>query len=183
VKLPQNSLFAVLMRTRWWVSALVALGVFALTRLILPQGFALFASLPFIVIAAVVAWKEIRHPRGARLHAALEKLRALRWVVSAAGLVAGYGRAGYRVKRAEGAADFELEKDGRVALVGARRWKAARTGAEPLRELLAAAAAREAGTCLYVCAGEITDTARSLATEKKIRLVEGLELAKLAGVL
>ena len=176
MKLPQNSLFAMLLRARWWVSALVALGVFALARLILPEGFALFAALPLIVIAVVVAWKEIRQPRGARLDAALEKLRALSWEEFAAGMEAGFRRQGYTVRRAQGIADFELEKDGRVSLVCARRWKAARTGVEPLRELAAAGEKRGAEECAYVVAGELTEQARRLAEEKRVRLVEGAGL-------
>ena len=179
MKLPQNSLFAVLMRARWWVSALVALGVFALTRLILPEGFAAFASLPFIVIAVVVAWREVRQPRGARLDAALDRLRALSWEEFAAGLEAGFRRDGYSVKRVEGAADLELEKGGRVALVCARRWKAARTGAEPLKELAAAGEKRAAAECIYVVASELTEQARKLAGEKGVRLLEGAGLAAL----
>ena len=173
MKLPQNSLFAMLMRARWWVSALVALGVFAAARLILPAGFALFATLPFIVIAFVVAWKEIRQPRGARLDMALERLRAMSWEEFAFGLEEGFRRQGYAVGRAQGIADFELAKDGRVSLVCARRWKAARTGVEPLKELLAAGEKRGAGECIYVVAGEMTENARGFAKEKGIRLVEG----------
>lgn len=176
MKLPQNSLFAMLLRARWWVSALVALGVFALTRLILPEGFALFATLPFIVIAVVVAWKEIRQPRGARLDAALEKLRAMSWEDFAAGVEQGYRRLGYSVKRTQGAADFELEKDGRVSLVSARRWKAARTGVEPLHELVGATERRGAEECVLVVTGELSEQARKLAGEKQIKLLEGAGL-------
>lgn len=180
MKLPQNSLFAVLMRARWWVSALVALGVFALARLILPEGFALFATLPFIVIAVVVAWREIRQPRGARLDAALEKLRAMSWEEFAAVVEAGFRRQGYTVKRADGVADFELEKDGRVSIVCARRWKAVRTGVEPLKELATAGEKRGAGECVYVVAGELTEQARRLAEAKRVRLLEGAGLSALA---
>ncbi len=176
MKLPQNSLFAMLLRARWWVSALVALGVFALTRLILPEGFALFATLPFIVIAVVVAWKEIRQPRGARLDAALERLRAMSWEDFAAGVEQGYRRLGYSVKRTQGAADFELEKDGRVSLVSARRWKAARTGVEPLHELVGATERRGAEECVLVVTGELSEQARKLAGEKQIKLLEGAGL-------
>ncbi len=168
-----------LLRARWWVSALVALGVFALTRLILPEGFALFATLPFIVIAVVVAWKEIRQPRGARLEAALEKLRAMGWEEFAARVEQGYRRLGYAVKRTEGAADFELEKDGRVSLVSARRWKAARTGVEPLHELVGATERRGAEECVLVVTGELSDQARKLAGEKQIKLLEGAGLSAL----
>jgi len=176
MKLPQNSLFAMLLRARWWVSALVALGVFALTRLILPEGFALFATLPFMVIAAVVAWKELRRPRGARLDKALEEMRARSWEEFAAGVEQGFRRQGYVVRRLEGAADFELEKDGRVSLVCARRWKAARTGVEPLKDLVNAGEQRGAEECVYVVAGELSEQARKLAGEKRVKLMEGAGL-------
>jgi restriction system protein len=45
----------------------------------------------------------------------------------------GYRRQGYSVKRMEGAADFELERAGRLSLVAAKRWKASSTGVEPLK--------------------------------------------------
>jgi restriction system protein len=176
VKLRENSLFAVLLRARWWVSALVALGVFALTRLILPEGFALFATLPFIVITAVVAWKEIGRPRGARLDKALEGMRAMSWEEFAVDVEQGFRRQGYTVKRMEGAADFELEKDGRVSLVCARRWKVARTGVEPLKELVSSGERRGAQELVYVVTGELTEQARKLAGEKRVKLMEGAGL-------
>lgn len=179
MKLPQNSIFAMLLRARWWVSALVGVTVFGIVRLLLDAGFGLFAALPFIVIAAVVAWKEIRRPRGARLERALEQLRAMSWEEFAAGVEAGYRRRGYAVKRAEGIADFELEKDGRVSLVSARRWKAARTGVEPLKELLTAGEQRAAAECVYVLTGELTEQARKLAGEKRVALLEGASLSAL----
>jgi len=58
------------------------------------------------------------------------------WEEFARALEEGFRREGYAVKRAEGAADFELEKAGRVSLVCARRWKASVTGVEPLKELV-----------------------------------------------
>ena len=51
--LPENSLFAILLRSRWWVSLLVALGAFGVVRLFLDEGFAFFAALPFTVIAGM----------------------------------------------------------------------------------------------------------------------------------
>jgi len=179
MKLPENSLFGILMRARWWVSALVALGVFALARLILPEGLALFAALPFGVIACVVAWREIRRPRGARLDRALAELREMAWEEFADALQAAYRKAGYAVKRIEGAADFELEKSGQVALLSARRWKAAVTGVEPLRELTAARDGRGAGDCLYASTGGMTDKARAFCAERKVKVVEGDELVQL----
>ena len=76
-------------------------------------------------------------------------------------------------------ADLELAKGGVKSLVACRRWKATRTGIEPLRELHAAARARGAGECIYVAAGEITDTARAFAAQNGIRVLQGAELARL----
>lgn len=179
-KLAENSLFAILLRSPWWVSVLVALGVFALVRLFLHEGYAAAAASPFIAIAAIAAWKRLRTPSGARLEAALAKLRGMSWEEFARALEEGFRREGYAVKRLEGgAADFELTKAGRVSLAAAKRWKASRTGVEPLRELVAAGEKREAGECVVVVAGEMTENAGMFAREKRVRLVEGAELVRL----
>jgi restriction system protein len=176
----ENSLFAILLRAQWWVSVLVAFGSFGALRLFLPDLYAAFGSLPFAVIAAVAIWKQLRAPSAAKIAAGLEALRGMSWEDFARALEEGFRRDGYTVKRARGAADFELEKDRRVSLVCARRWKASVSGVEPLKELAAAGQSRGAGECVYVCAGELSDNAKGFALEKKIRRVEGAELVMLA---
>ncbi|MEO8716762.1 MAG: restriction endonuclease [Burkholderiales bacterium] len=178
-KMAENSLFAVLLRSQWWWSVLVAIGVFAVVRLFMAWGYALFAVSPFIVIAAMAAWRQLRVPSGARLEKSLAGVRALSWEDFSRTLEAHFASDGYAVKRIEGVADFELEKSGRVSLVSARRWKASRTGVEPLKELAAAGDKRGAAECLYVVAGEMSEQAGKLATEKGIRLVAGASLIKL----
>jgi restriction system protein len=177
--LPENSLFAILLRSRWWVSLLVALGAFGVVRLFLHEGYALFAALPFIVIAAMAAWRQLRVPSSARLDAAIGALRAMTWEEFAGALEEGYRRQGYVVKRVEGAADFELEKAGRLSLVAAKRWKASSTGVEPLRKLVAAGEAREAAECVYVLAGEVTQNALGFAQAARVTWVRGADLVKL----
>ena len=179
--LPENSLFAILLRTRWWVSLLVAAGAFGVVLLVLHEGYALFAALPFIVIAAVALWWQLRVPSGARLDAAIDALRAMTWEEFARALELGYRRQGYSVKRVEGAADFELERAGRLSLVAARRWKASSTGVGPLKELAAAGEAREAAECVYVLAGEMTENAQGFAKKTRINWVRGADLVKLVG--
>ena len=179
--LPENSLFAILLRSRWWVSLLVALGAFALVRLFLHEGYAFFAALPFIVIAVMALWQQRNVPRGARLEAAIAALRAMTWEEFSRALEQGYRRQGYSVKRVEGAADFELEKAGRLSLVAAKRWKASSTGVEPLKELVAAGEAREAVECVYVLAGEMTQNALGFAKKTKLNWVRGADLVKLVG--
>jgi len=63
--------------------------------------------------------------------------------------------------------------------VSARRWKAARTGIEPLRDLVGEGEQREARECRYVLTGELTDQARAFAQQQRVRLVAGAELARL----
>ena len=178
-KMAENSLFAVLLRAQWWVSVLAAFGSFMALRLIVPEVYAFFGSLPFVVIAAVAIWRQLRAPSASKIAAGLEALRAMSWESFAHALEEGFRREGYSVKRVEGAADFELLKAGSVSLVSARRWKAAVTGMEPLKELVAAGDKRGAGECVYVCAGELSGNARGYAKEKRVRIVEGAALWRL----
>ena len=87
--LSENSLFAILLRSRWWVSLLVALGTFAAVRLFLDEGFAFFGALPFIVIAVMALWRQRGVPSGARLEAAVDALRAMTWEAFARALEQG----------------------------------------------------------------------------------------------
>ena len=176
----ENSLFAVLLRSPWWVSFLVAGGVFALMRYFLPAMYASAGALPFAVIGVVAGWKQFRAPSAQKIAARLEVLRQMSWEEFARTLEAAFKREGYEVTRLEGAADFALDKGARLTLVAAKRWKAQRTGVEPLRELLELGEKKGAGTLWYVCGGEMTENARTFARDKVVRLVEGAELVRLA---
>jgi restriction system protein len=180
MQMNKNSLFAILLRSPWWVSFLVAGGLFALARFVLPTLYAAFVPLPFVGIGCYAAWRQLRAPSASTVAAALESMRALSWEEFAAALEAAFQRDSYNVKRlAIAAADLELTKAGRVTLVACKRWKVARAGIEPLRELEALRQARDAHECLFVAAGEVTENANAFAAEKKIRLLHGVELAQL----
>ena len=151
--------------------------------MLLPEAYALYAifvALPFLVIGCYAGWQQLRAPSAERIAATLESLRALSWDEFSAALEDAYRRDGYGVTRLNVAgADLELTKSARVTLVCGKRWKVARAGIEPLRDLDAARQAREAHECIYVAAGDITDNARAFAAEKNIRLLQGAELVKL----
>jgi restriction system protein len=174
-KMAENSVFAILLRSRWWVSALVAAGVFGVVRMFMAWGYALFAISPFIVIAAVAAWRQIRVPSGTRLEKALHVVRAMTWEEFAGRLEAAYRREGFEVKRVAGAVDFELRKAADLTLVAAKRWKASVSGVE----LAAAGEKRGASACVYVCATELSDRAKDFATQKQIKRLEGAGLVRL----
>ena len=182
LKMHENSLFAILLRKAWWVSGLVAAGIFGLLRYLLPWEFALFAAAPFIAISAWVAWKQLRAPSAARIAKTVERLRTQSWDDFSRAMEEAYRREGYNVSRlGDARADFELMQGPYSTLVACKRWKAMRTGIEPLRELQAAREAREAHYCVYVATGEISDQAKAFAAEKKINLLQGGELAILLG--
>jgi restriction system protein len=183
VKLPENSLFAILLRARWWVSFGVAAIAFALIRLLVPTPYAAFGASPFLVIALVVLWRELRRPGAKKVAAALDRARAMSAEEFSRTLEEAFRREGYGVARLDGgkggAVDLELTHEGRTTLVACRRWKATRTGVEPLREFDAATAGRGVFSRMYVAVGEVTENAKAFAKEKSIRLLHDEELARL----
>lgn len=179
LRMSENSLFAILLRSPWWMSGALALGVFLVARLFVPPFYAAFVPLPFLVIAGVVLSRRLRKPGARKVAARLGALRAMPRESFAAALEQAFRRQGYGVSRDPGG--FELTKGGRTSLVDCRRWKATRTGVEPLRELHAAGRKREAHELIYVAAGEVTANARSFAKEKNIRLLDDAELAQMLG--
>jgi restriction system protein len=177
MKLPPNSLFGILLRSPWWVSILLALGAFAALRIFFEPGLAAFAALPFMAIGTYGAWKQLRRPGAKRIAATLGRARALPWEGFCTALEEGFRREGYGVQRQGD--ELQLTRSGRVTLVACKRWKAVRTGVDPLREFDAASGERGAHERVYVAAGEVTDTARAFAAQKQIRLLQDEELAKL----
>jgi restriction system protein len=183
LKMARNSLFAILLRSRWWVSFLLAAATALAARLAVPQPYeplAVFVALPFVVIGAIAAWRQLQQPSPRRVEQTLRAVADMSWAAFADALEQAFSAEGHAVARLRGAgADFELTRAGRIALVNGRRWKAARTGVEPLRELHAAMTAREAASGIYVCLGEPSESATAFAQANGIEIVRGERLAML----
>jgi len=183
LKMAENSLFAILLRSRWWVSFLLALATALVARLVLPKDYeplAVFSALPFLVVGAVAAWKQFQQPSPARVQDTLRAVGDMPWAQFADALEEAFRADGHAVARLPGpAADFEVTRAGRVTLVSGRRWKAARTGVEPLRELHAAMTARDAASGIHVCLGEPSDAAVAFARANGIEILRGPALAVL----
>lgn len=182
-KMNENSLFAILLRSPWWMSAAIALVIAGLGLALLPahwRAMGPFLGAPFAVIAVIALSRQVRAPSAKRVAATLDAVRAMSWPEFADALDLGFRLDGCEVTRvAEAGADFEIAKEGRRTVVSAKRWKVARLGVEPLKELVAAREAREVREAACVLAGGITDNARAYAVQKRIRLIDGAELAKL----
>jgi restriction system protein len=187
-KMPEKSLFARLLRSPWWVSLGIGLVAGVVATAVLPAGYRVVGALsgfPFIVIAAMAAWRQRGQPAPAQVAHAAKTLGAMNWPAFAQALEAAFQRDGFVVKRcAGGAFDFDIERQGRRMLVAARRWKSAHAGLEPLRALQAARDAAEAPDALFIALGELSAPARQLAASERIAVWQATELAhKLRGLL
>ena len=164
LKMADNSLFAVLLRSRWWISMAVGAAIAVLALALLPKDYRVVGALsaaPFVVISVMAAWRQRKVPSSAQVQRTTEAVSAMAWPQFAQLLEQAFQRDGWAVQRsAAGAFDFELERKGRTMLVAARRWKSARTGLEAFRALQAEREASEATDALYIGLGELTDSAR-----------------------
>lgn len=179
----EKSLFAILLRSSWWISLSIAVAIGLVARALLPSEYFLFGAMggfPFLVIAAITAWRQFSAPSTAHVPATLAQIGAMSWRDFSGALEQALGREGFEVRRLDSAAaDFELLKTGRTVLLSGKRWKAARLGLEPFQALEAARRARDADSCICVTTGEVTANARQFAAAQQIRVIEGTELAQL----
>lgn len=182
-KMSDKSLFAILLRSPWWISLLIVLVISLAAKALLPAQYVavgVLGSFPFVVIAVMAAWRQARQPSAAQVTAVLERAGALSWREFAAWVTRAFERQGFTVTALTGeAADFRLEKLGQTSLVSCRRWKAATHGVEQLRQLEAARVAQGARQALYLSLGPVSDAAGQQAKEAGIRLVHGPELGQL----
>lgn len=175
LKMAQNSLFAVLLRSQWWISLAVAIVVVAASRALLPTDYWVFGamgSFPFVVIAGIALVKQLRRPSERQAQAILERVRAMSWREFSQALQEAFERDGYAVERTEGAADLAVSKSARTSLVAARRWKAARHGEEGLAGLHALMRERDASECIYIALGELSGNAQRFARTHGVKVLQ-----------
>ena len=182
-KMAKNSLFAILLRSPWWISMLLVLAYGLAAMAVLPKQYLVFGMvgvLPFLVVGIVAAQRQWNLPSAERVAGMLSQAAAMPWREFADALDAAYRAKGYTVTRLHGkAADLQLLKDGQATLVAAKRWKAANHGVDALRDLVAAKELQSAAACSYISIGGVTDTAQQFAKEQGITLVADVALAQL----
>lgn len=182
-KMAEKSLFAVLLRSPWWISVAIALGIVVLARVLLPALYAPFgmvSGLPFLVIGGIAAWRQSQAPDPARVTEALARAGTMSWREFSETLERAFQRQGYAVTRLNGpASDFQISRDGDTTLISCKRWKAANHGVDALQSLAADKQALAAQHCTYISLAAVSDKARRYATEHGIRLMLPAELAQL----
>ena len=183
-KMAEKSLFAMLLRSPWWISFGVVGVIVLVAGALLPQEFFVVGALsgfPIFVVGCIAAWRQWRAPSPAKVAQLLQDLASMPWRTFADTLAAAWTDAGCAVERlpAQGAADLRLTRGATTTLVSARRWKAATHGVEPLRELQAAMQAQGASEGVYVVAqGQLSDNARLFARDHRIAVLQGEGLAQ-----
>ncbi|VFR35224.1 putative membrane protein [plant metagenome] len=185
LRMARNSIFAILLRSAWWISAAIAAAIVIAANALLPPqyfGFGAFAAFPFVIIAGIALYKQLQRPSEARVAEIENAARAMSWQAFSQALADAFTRDGSQVETLNGdpRADFALTRNGRRAVVAARRWKASRTGLEALRELVAAREAHAAHECIYVAMGDLSEQAARYAKQEQVHLLQGTELARLA---
>ena len=182
-KMAPNSLFAILLRSPWWISFLIAAVVSMICAALLPKNLVVFGvmgTLPFLVTGFVALKRQWNAPTAAQVEAELARVSSLSWRDFSAELVTKFEKQGYVVERltggtggrkegaGEGAADFRLTKLGQTTLVAAKRYKAASHGVEPLQALVAQKEALGADRAIYVCLGSLSEQAAKYAKDHAV---------------
>jgi len=182
-RMAENSLFAVLLRSPWWISMLVTAAFVGVTQSLLPQEYRNIGSLgalPFFVIGCIAFWRQLRAPSAGERQAILDRAAGMAWPEFEKALRAGFAREGWDVRAAQGGADLLLERIGEAPkLVSARRWKAARHGEDTVQALEKALRQHDGARGVYVALGELTPQASRLAKERGIEVMAPDALVKL----
>ena len=182
-KMSEKSLFATLLRSPWWVSFLVMLGVAVVAGALLPEAYkmaGILGGLPFLVIGLIAAWRQRNALSAERIIELTEQSRGMVWADFALVIEGALRRQGFVVSRSKtGSVDFQIEKNGRVTLVSAKRWKAATVGAESVRELLSARESQDAHACSFISLGQFSQAALDLAGENPVQLMGPTQIAQL----
>ena len=178
---PPRTLFNVLLEQPWWISALVGLAFFAIARAVF-EPVAPWVALPFLVIAAVVGWKQMRTVSPGQVDARLQALRNMHWENFRSVIIQAYQREGFEVIAVKADAyDFRLTRNSRVTLLQCRRWKVNQLGVGPLQDLVKIMTKEDASSGICITAGSASPNAAKFAAANAIAIVSGAELAALVG--
>lgn len=178
----EKSLFAVLLRSPWWVSFVLVAVVALVAGAFLPKeyvGAGMLGGFPFFVIGCMAWWRQRNLPSPALTEKVLQSISSMGWRDFSALLETAFTRQGYAVTPLQGAADMQLEKKGVLTVVSAKRWKAAALGIEPLRELVATRDQLQASNSVCITLGQVSAKAREYAAQNRITLISDADLVQL----
>ena len=183
LKMRENSVFARLLRSPWWISILIAAFISLAVPAIFAARFAhfgVFIALPFFGIGIYRAYRQMRETSPRDIAMTEEAIREMSPRDFLALLTEAYTDGGYAVTPSKGkAADLKLERDSRVTLVSCKRVKAASTALEPLKSLVASGETQEVARLIYLTMGDVSAEAKSYASEHRIEILGCETLAEI----
>lgn len=179
----ENSLFATLLRSRWWISFVIAAAIALVAAALLPERFKMVgvvSGLPFLVIGCIAAWRQSRQPSPAVLQALNDELVACNWNTFSQRLQTALTADGYDVARGqEEPVDFELRRQGERILVHARRWKSASMGIETIKTLTDVRHSLQATGAVVITLGDLSEAAARYARDNRLSVWRINELGRL----
>lgn len=181
-KMAKNSLFAILLRSPWWVSLGIVGAIVLVSNALLPTDIRVFGwmgAFPFVVIGGIALKRQWGQPSAKQEAAAMERLQALSNVEMGAALVAGFEREGYTVQKSKRAgADLLLTRQGQTTVVSTQRWKMARPGVDVLKELQQTQTQIKADSAVFVHLYPLSDSAQNWVKSQSLTCLTGPALIK-----
>jgi restriction system protein len=189
-----ESLVDLLLKSPWWVSAVLGLIVFFLLRFApviwpghdtvsqaFPEAISHASPLPLVLFGMVAIasfFSGLTRRRLVDRQNSLESLRATPWKEFEFLVAEAFRRQGYAVeyslgRGADGGVDLVLKKDGRTSLVQCKQWKVYSVGPSVVREMFGLMTAENADEAIVVTTGRFTADAQRFANGKSIRLIDG----------
>lgn len=182
-KIPPNSLFAILLRSSWWISFAIAGVIITICLALLPKDIKIVSAmgcLPFIVTGLVALKRQWREPSAARTEQLLADAAALGSREFGQRLAAAWRAEGYDVQPlSQSAADWAITRQGVTTWILTKRYKAGTHGIEPLRALHQAAQAANASSTYVLLQGTLSEQAEQFARQHGVVLLQDKALAML----
>ena len=174
-KMSEKSLFAILLRSPWWYSFLIASILMLLARVFLPEGYravGMLSAFPFAIIGMMAARRQRDKPSPERILQALSSLEKMSWKEFLPLMEQAFAQQGFIVTRLNSnSADLQLDKLGKTTLVSCKRWKAATLGVDVLRDLKALQVSQDATYAACISLSLPTGVALKFAKDNAVQLI------------
>ena len=179
-KMSDRSLFAILLRSPWWVSFVLVAAISLAASALLPDEYKIvgaLCSLPFAVVGAMAAWRQRNQLSPAQAQALQTALAEMHWREFSPLLSQAFVHQGYTVTAlSHGLADFALKRQGRTTLVCAKRWKAAAWGMDSLQALLSERDSQDALGLMCVSLQDMPQPLKKFAAQHHVTWLSGQSL-------
>ena len=174
-KMSEKSLFAILLRSPWWYSFLIASILMLLARVFLPEAYravGMLSAFPFAIIGMMAARRQRDKPSPERILQALSSLEKMSWKEFLPLMEQAFAQQGFIVTRLNSnSADLQLDKLGKTTLVSCKRWKAATLGVDVLRDLKALQVSQDATYAACISLSLPTGVALKYAKDNAVQLI------------